>query len=262
MKAVSVRPSTGRIVAGFAVLLALTGCQTTSTTATPPPEPEPRTVSIAPFEFVPQDYFAPLRTGPVRYRMLYAPESHAIWVTDEVNALKRTSDESRGIEIGEHLTRTAEVAEARFIVIECRLESAFADSSVAYDVVGMRNVDVYLETPSGERVHPVQRIMAPRADEEAEEALIRFGRTSVLVFPKADPLTGSASPISGASSVRLVLEGFHSTFYFEWKNAGQAELVEVSDIGSAGRAASARDAIRTGYTSIYSLLSPLQRIVD
>lgn len=200
--------------------------------------------------------------GDVRYRLLYAPESHAIWITDEVNAMKLDSDLSQGIAIDDDVRAMAEMADTRFIVIECRLESAFADSSVAYDVVGLRNVEVYVETPAGERVYPVQRIMAPHADETPQDALIRFGRTTVLVFPKYDMLSGGVSPLSGAPALRLVLEGFHSRFYFEWQHAGDAAMVEMSEVGSGVSGSSALDAVRTGYTSIYSLLSPLKRIVE
>lgn len=252
--------SIGWMVSGLALAVAMTGCQTTPKMAVAPPEPEPTRVVAAPFDFTPQHFMAPIRTGDVRYRMLYAPESHAIWITDEVDEMKLDSDVSQGIAIDDDLRHTARIADARFMVIECRLESAFADSSVAYDVVGLRNVDAYLLTPSGERIYPVQRIMAPHADETSQGALIRFGRTTVLVFPKTDLINPAASPISGAPSVRLVLDGFHSQFHFEWQNADQSGLLEVSDTGA--RSTSALDAVRTGYTSIYSLLSPLQRIVD
>lgn len=250
-----------RLVVLACLALVLGGCQTTPPTEPVAAEPLTPRIAQAPFTFAPQKFYAPVQVGQVRYRMLYAPESHAIWITDEVDAMKRNSDLSQGMEIGDDLALTEQIADARFIVIECRLESAFADSSVAYDVVGLRNIEAYLETPSGERVYPVQRVMAPHVDESAEGALLRFGRTTVLVFPKTDLLSRTASPVSGAPSVRLVLDGFHSTFYFEWRNAETA-LVEVSDADSRFSATAALDAVRTGYTSIYSLLSPLQRIVD
>lgn len=256
MNITSLRPA----LWALALVAVASGCQTTST-APPPPPAEPAPMAEVRLDFLPQAYLVPIRTGPVRYRMLFAPESHAIWVTDEVRELKRDSDEAQGINVSPQLQRTAEIADARFIVIECRLESAFADSSVAYDVVGLRNIEVYLETPSGERVYPVQRIMAPHADETNQGALIRFGRTTVLVFPKFDLVSGGVSPISGERSVKLVLDGFHSTFHFEWNNVSGG-IVETSDISPAWSAQSAREAVRTGYTSIYSLLSPLQRIVD
>ena len=193
--------------------------------------------------------------------MLFAPESHAIWITDEVNELKLNSDRQQGIDVDDSDRLTAEIANAQFIVIECRLESAFADASVAYDVVGLRNMDVYMETPSGQRIYPIQKIMAPEAEESNQGALIRFARTSVIVFPKSSALDRSASPLSGAPGARLVIDGFHSRFYFEWTNMLQGDVIEVSD-GPFNPEEAFVNAVRTGYTSIYSLLSPLQRIVE
>lgn len=246
----------------FAVCAALAGCQTTSQTAAPPVETVPAPIAAVPFDFQPTEYRAGLQAGEARYPTLYTPETHAIWITDEVNALKMENEASQGVIVDEQLKLVAQIVQAQFITIECYLESAFADSSVAYDAVGLRNIDVYLETPSGDRVYPLQRIMAPQADQTPAGALVRFGRTTILVFPKRDLLTPAVSPISGAPSSRLVLEGFHSTFYFEWQNAAGAAPVAPEDAGPNFRAAAVRDAIRTGYTSLYTILSPLRNIVD
>ena len=43
-----------------------------------------------------------------------------------------------------------------YIVIECQLETQFGDMSVAYDAIRLRGIDVYLETPNGIKVRPIQ----------------------------------------------------------------------------------------------------------
>ena len=114
------------------------------------------------------------------------------------------------------------VADA-YIVIECQLETQFADMSVAYDAIRLRGIDVYLETPGGLKVRPVQMRPFGTIKEEPVQALKRFSRTTVMIFPRQD--LGAGLPVIGADapSVKLVLDGHDSKYFFEWPGvpAGQ-----------------------------------------
>lgn len=101
-----------------------------------------------------------------------------------------------------------------YLDIECRLASLFADSSIAYDVVGLRGVDIYLLTPDGAQVRPVQVQRGQELTEEPRGALRFFARTNHLVFPLNT--TNLAVPAGAPVSVRLMIEGYGSAYQFEW----------------------------------------------
>lgn len=105
---------------------------------------------------------------------------------------------------------------ANFTVIACDIASTFSDSSIAYDVVGLRSMQVYLMAADGRQVPPVQRIIGTELHEESVGALKRYHRRNLLLFPK-DPFQVE-TPVAGTPSprLRLVLEGYSSKFYFEW----------------------------------------------
>lgn len=184
-------------------------CQTT------PPEPVPSEPQTS-FEFRPANYHSRIHIGQGRYSNLYSVQSHAIWVGPDVAELKHQKAVEQGGTVEESLNATAKWVEENYIVIECHIESIFPDASVAYDVVGFRNVDVYLKTPSGLKIMPIQRILGTHADEEQRKALKLFRRTNIVVFPKRDIMVRTPNIDSDAPSVRLILEGFDAEFYFEW----------------------------------------------
>lgn len=231
--------------------LVLAGCATTPSGTETRSEMEHDITPIAEYNFVPANPFASIAAGEARYRNLYAPESYALWVTDEVAQAKRDRDENQGITPPPEVDYAAEVATNNFIVIECRLESEFADSSIAYDAVGMRNVEVYLEREDGEQVQPLQRIMGAQADETPVRALVRFGRTTVLVFPRSILVAGLDREDPPPTRLRLVLNGYHSEFYFPWVETEHSE-VQVSATSSAG----------AGFVDLFTPLRRLVEIID
>ena len=105
---------------------------------------------------------------------------------------------------------------ANFNVVKCDIESVFTDTALAYDAVGFRNIEVYLQSGDGQKVLPVQRLIGADLDTESVGALKKYHRKNVLLFPKQPfPVT---TPLEGAPApgVRLVLEGYGSKFYFQW----------------------------------------------
>jgi len=130
-----------------------------------------------------------------RYPNLFSPSSYAVWP----------------VATGEG---EAAPAAAMYLDIACHIASEFADTSIAYDVVGLRGVDVYLITPDGAQVRPIQIQRGTELIEEARGALRYFARTNRLLFPlRALELR---VPPGGPPSARLVLEAHGAVYQFEW----------------------------------------------
>ena len=185
---------------------------------------------------------------------MFAPRSYALWVDEGVARAKLQLDREAGIALNEGLAEDADFILENYIVFECRLESLFPDASIAYDVIGLRNIDTYLVTSDGMRVRPIQTILGAHADEAQQGALKQFGRTTLLVFPKQDVLSGQQTISDEAPGVRLIIDGFNSAFYFEWSKAplvdadGQPILIPPPEPTLAGR---------LGFSSFYSNLRVL-----
>ena len=204
--------------------------------------------------FRPESSFSRIYLDEGRYPNLYSPDSYAIWVDRNVAAAKLRKDQREGIRVSASLANDAEYVEANYIVVECRLESMFPDASIAYDVIGLRNIDTYLVTREGVRVRPIQRILGNHADENLFGALKHFGRTSVLVFPRTDVMKDEPTIEQGAPGVRLVVDGFNSTYYFEWV-AAPALDTEGNPIGAQPERPGATG--RLGFSALYSKLRVL-----
>jgi hypothetical protein len=143
-----------------------------------------------------------------------------------------------------------------FVVLECIIESVFADTSIAYDVVNLRQIDAYIETPDGQKVLPMQTLIGP-LEEEQREALRLFRRTNLLVFPRQDVWLHRPLIRQGQSRMRLVLKGYDSRFYFEWLEAPSDEprrFVPTEE--------EARRLAKTGYTELFSALRRLAHMFD
>jgi len=182
-------------------------------------------------------------------------------VTDEVVELKKQDALKAGGTIDVYTEQTARRMSERFYVFECHTESVFADSSIAYDVVGLRNVDVYLLLPDGTKVPPLQRVIDDSVDEEQRGALTLFRRANVLVFPKADLFTGAPTIPPASASVRLVLDGHGSTFFFQWP-AKPIPIEEPAPDAPPVPEAQKRSAIKVGYDALMSKIRALIRIID
>lgn len=247
---------TGRIalsgVLAVVVAISVAGCKTTNRAKSEPATPA-KPVQI---KFEPATSTVELQAGNVRYPNLFGPDSYAVWVGPEVVALKKQQAEEAGETIGPKLEETARIVSEQYVLIECHVESAFADSSIAYDAAGFRGIDVYLLMPDGRRVRPIQTVIASSAQEESQGALKKFARTNLIVFPQRDfwaekPIFDAASP-----SVRLVLEGYNSQFFFEWPRQGAGVEQAASKVQDISKA------VRTSFTDLYSQLVKLAHVFD
>lgn len=188
--------------------LLLLSCRTAG-----PPEPQvppPRAVA-----FQPADYVVPIRLAEGRYSDLFAANSYAVWVGPEVSALKRDQAVQEGQTVDPALDSDAAHISGNYLLVECHLQSVFADMSIAYDVVGLRGMDVYLRMPDGRTLKPVQELIGISLAEEQQGALRRFGRTNIMVFPKRDMWIKTV-PEKTDYAVELVIEGYGSVFQFVW----------------------------------------------
>lgn len=171
--------------------------------------------------FVPATARASIQWAEGRYPNLFAPSSYAVWPAPAAPSENGS-------------------VESLFLDIECHVASEFADSSIAYDLVGLRGVDVYLIAPDGAQVRPIQVQRGPELTEEPRGALRYFARTNHLLFPlRTLDLTMAAG--AGASSVRLVLEAHGAVYQFEWPASAAAAAAisppEQSALESAGAGA-------------------------
>lgn len=197
-----------RPVAIALALVASLGCRTPAKPV-PPPPPEARVL------FEPAWYVAAIQTAEGRYADMFGSGSRAIWIDSAVADLKRQNSAAPSV-VEPGIDDDAKAVTAAYIVIECQLESQFGDMSVAYDLVRLRGIDVYLETPAGLRIRPIQMRPYGQLKEEPVNALKRFSRTTVLIFPRQD--LGAGMPVLGGDVpvVRLVLDGHDSRYFFEW----------------------------------------------
>ncbi|NUM55030.1 MAG: hypothetical protein HUU46_15390 [Candidatus Hydrogenedentes bacterium] len=198
-----------RTCAAIAVLFAaVCGCQTPAK-PTPPPTTAQQTL------FVPAWNVSTVQTAEGRYPDLFSGGCRAIWIDSAIAGMKREIGPAMPMpEPG--IDDDAKKVTDAYIVIECQLETQFADMSVAYDAIRLRGIDVYLETPAGGRIRPMQMRPYGTVKEEPVQALKRFTRTTVMIFPRQD--LGAALPVVGADvpAVKLVLDGHDSKYFFEW----------------------------------------------
>lgn len=199
-----------RSMAFVLVGVVLGGCRTT-------PAPEIMQPAVV-LPFLPAVPTSPIYWDEGRYPNLFSSGSFAVWVDEGVSDLKKLDAVNTGDTLDETALLDAAAVHRRFHVIELHLESRFADASTAYDAVGLRNMDVYLQTPGGNKIRPVQRIMGSSASEKQVEALREFARSNILLFPKIDTLRDKPYLTSEYPGVRLHLSAFNSVYYFEWSS--------------------------------------------
>lgn len=238
-----------RILLGLGVAMMAVSCQTAKA-------PKPVAEEIPLVEFRPATHYSRIHTGSGRYPNLVSAASFALWVSPEVAALKRKEAVEAGEKIDASLDEAAKHVGENYFVFECHIESVFPDASIAYDVVGLRNMDLYLLTPDGLKVKPIQRILGSHADEEERMALKLFRRTNILVFPKQDILIGQPTISHEAPAVRLVMEGFNSDFYFEWP------AVDGAAPATPSAASRAYSTAKVGFSELFSKLKTLSHIFD
>lgn len=203
-----------RRCAGVLMLVLLgAGCATTGHTPepefTPVPPPPPQAA------FSPAAATAGLRFAEGRYPNLFAPESFALWNGGTAQVSSVEPQEGTAAAVAGPIETTPPAAMGGQLMIECRIESEFPDISIAYDVAGLRGCNAYLELPDGSRILPAQKVIGRELGETPVGALRRYARTNRLYFPVSGD--GILVPV-GTPSLRLVLQGHDSTFFFEWPN--------------------------------------------
>ncbi|HPO14961.1 MAG TPA: hypothetical protein PLI09_16080 [Candidatus Hydrogenedentes bacterium] len=166
--------------------------------------------------FSPQSCLAQLHVDKAAYPNLFSARSYALWVGPEITRQRRDEAVQAGEQITDDTDKAAAEIDENFLILECHIESVFEDMSIGYDAVGFRGIELCLQAPDGARIPPAQVIMGSALEEKPQGALKIFRRTNLIVFPKKNlnlmaPLSAEKPP-----SARLVLEGFNSTFYFEW----------------------------------------------
>ncbi len=186
----------------------LTACQT-------PRKPEPPPPQQAYVRFEPAWAVSPVHRGDGRYGDLFSGESRGVWVTPEVSDMKKEAATAPS-PAPPHIDEDAQALSDAYIVIECHLVSEFSDMSIAYDAVRLRGIEMYLEAPDGTHLKPIQTRSFGTVEESPIDALKRFSLTTVVIFPRDNLLVGMPALSAQAKSVRLVFEGYDSTYYFEW----------------------------------------------
>ncbi len=219
------------------------GCQTTPETA----ETAEPAVERSNVEFVPASYLARLEFAEGRNPTLFSPETYAVWTAPDVIDLKRRQAEEQGQVMPPGMNQTARLVGENYIIFELHLTSAFEDTSIAYDAVGLRGIDAHLELPDGTAMRPLQRIITRNLRERPEGALRRFQRTIILVFPRRDFWAGVHTIDAAYPAVRLVLSAHHSEFYFEWPGAEQPGVTQWSPTPAEAEAAG-----RMGYREFFN----------
>ena len=228
---------------GFALALCvvITGCQSGPPKYKERPEDPIEPVVLEPVEqgiFVPDNFIARVHFDEGEYTNLMAPTTHAIWVDKHMAEVKLAVDQQSGGDLTEELLANANTINENFIVIELHVETLFEDSSIAYDISSLRNMNVYLESDTGRRIYPIQNILGSSAGEEQVGALKRFNRLNILVFPNVDVITEQPTVEVGTERMQLAIEGFNSRYTFTWMGQGpagplpdtSAEKQDISDV--------------------------------
>ena len=182
--------------------------------------------------FAPARYVARPTLGlGSRYGNLLSPDTYAIWFTDEVAEVKLESDVAGGTTPGdsEELLRMAKQLNEKYLILECHIVSAFPDSSIAYDITSFRHADVFLLDDGGTKYEPLQLIIGS-LERESQEALKKFRRVNLLVFPKYDLFTGKPVIDSETPEVSLVISGYNTNYFFSWSNLSTAPRQPDSEL--------------------------------
>jgi len=250
----------GWIGLGVVLALALAGCRTTSR------EMEPRKDTLEPqIPFQPATAVAPIRCIEGSYPDLFGRGSYAVWVVPEVAAAKREAQAEQGTSPIDPATEAeAAFIAGNFIVIECHIESAFADMQISYDAVRLLGIDAYLETPDGRKIRYLQRVPDAHVEEESVGALKRFRRVHLLIFPKSDVWTHASTLDPESPTVRLVLAGHGSVFAFEWPGLPPSPDPEHDAAWEAFKADLKTDAraVEVGFSDLFDRLTRLSHVFD
>lgn len=236
-------------------LLTLPACQRSAvkTIGSTRSAPSPST----PSEFSPALPISSIAAEQAKYPDLFSPECYAVWVSPNVAEEKRHYEIEQGQNPDPWLTEDAAGIMQNFIIIEVHTESVFGDTSIAYDVVGLRNVSAYLETPDGRRIEPIQRILGTPVEEEQRGALKAFRRTNVLVFPRRDIWSGDPVVDKPMPFLKLILESHDSRFAFQWPDVNQQTSTTTPTTPT-----DRLKLVKVGFTEIFTHLRRLNRLTQ
>ncbi len=207
-------------------------------------------------EFFPATFISGIQLEKGPYPELFSPDSYAVWLGSDVTRLRRAKSLEQGEKIDPKLDAAAARVQENYLVFECRLVSMLPDMSIAYDVVGLRGITACLVAPDGRKISPTQIVIGSSASDEPQGALRKFARTNLIIFQKKDLWSDKAAIDIEAPSARLVLEGFGTTFRFEWATAlaphepwipNQEEYIK---------------ALKTGFKETYTRLGQLLHTLD
>jgi hypothetical protein len=223
----------------------LAGCQTG-----PPREPVPgepvRVGHLIPLS--PISVTSTLHFAEGGYPNLFSGDSLAIWMSGSAPAALpgQAAAQQQALDTLAPVPAPPDMdlpmMQEHFAVFELRLHSAFADASIAYDAVGLSGINVYLLAPTGERIAPAQVIMGRDLVERQQGALKVFSRTNRVTFPREHVKLVVPGNLR-APALRLVLEGYGNTFYFEWHGQLPAE-VAPPPLGQSEEAQRTREGLR------------------
>ena len=241
------------------MLLCIAGVACRTMSPAPPPDIE-ETVPPMPRGYQPMSYVSTIHWESGEYPDLFSSEASAVWVNGDVAEMKYANEARSGTPPSPRLVAQAQAISRDFFVFECHIESVFRDTSIAYDVVGFRGIEVHLETPDGTLVRPIQTIIGTPVEEEQHGALKLFRRTNIVVFPRHNLWTGTDTVAVGSRSVRLVLSGQNSEFYFEWPEMPLTALEE----GWSWRPSEseAYQALKVSFSDLYGRLRRLAHTFD
>lgn len=210
------------LLMALAMLLPLSGCQTTDSSKGMDVAPAAKIV------FVPRVRRAIVQAGQGRYPNLFTTASYAVWGGEQApvglppSPAPATGDAaSTEAAMDAQLDSVpavpdAQAARAGGLTIECHLESEFPDRSIAYDAVGLRGMTILLKLPDGRELQPAQKTLGSELEEVPVGALRRYGRKLTLYFSEGQFLVENPATNPAAGGVRLVVSGVESQFYFEW----------------------------------------------
>jgi len=207
-------------------------------------------------EFFPATFISGIQLEKGPYPQLFSPDSYAVWLGSDVTRLRRAKSLEQGEKIDPKLDAAAARVQENYLVFECCLVSMFPDMSIAYDVVGLRGITACLTAPDGRKIPPMQIVIGSSASDEPQGALRKFARTNLIIFQKKDLWSDKAAIDIEAPSTRLVLDGFGTTFRFEWATAlaphepwipNQQEYIK---------------ALKTGFKETYTRLGQLLHTFD
>jgi len=192
----------------LALAAALVGCQTTGGEGAS--ERPPRRGTDYPFE--PASTTACLTFEGGSYPTLFEAGTPGRWIQP-----------GAGVEAGS-MAEQAQQMTGSFHVFQLQLRSAFADSSIAYDVTGLRGVSVVLRAPDGTEVPSARTVLDPNLTETALGALPVYSRTVYLLFPKV-PLS-AVVPYEGQAyrPLQIILRGYDSIFTYSFAPVAPTEI--------------------------------------